>query len=74
HDNELLSGLRASLQAANLNELCTVADGQRREGLAALLSNVLERATALSDAIEHLYFSHAAVSPVLWQMPEEQPS
>ena len=71
HDNELLQGLRASLQTANLNELCTVPAGERREGLAALLSDVLDRTTLLSDAIAHLYFSHAAVSPVLWQMSEE---
>lgn len=71
HDNELLSGLRASLQTANLNELCTVGDGQRREGLAALLSDVFERATQLSNAIAHLYFSHATISPVLWQMSED---
>jgi uncharacterized alpha-E superfamily protein len=72
HDNELLSGLRASVQMANLNELCTVPTGQRREGLAALLSDIFERATLLSDAVAHLYFSHATVSPVLWQMPEDQ--
>ena len=71
HDNELLSGLRASLQTANLNELCAVVEGQRREGLAALLSDVVDRATQLSNAIAHLYFSHAAISPVLWQMSEE---
>jgi uncharacterized circularly permuted ATP-grasp superfamily protein/uncharacterized alpha-E superfamily protein len=71
HENELLSGLRSSLQMANLNELCTATDGERREGLAALLSDVFERGTLLSDAIAHLYFSHAAVSPVLWQMSEE---
>jgi uncharacterized circularly permuted ATP-grasp superfamily protein/uncharacterized alpha-E superfamily protein len=70
-DNELLSGLRASLRMANLNELCTVAEAERREGLAALLSDVFERATQLSSAIAYLYFSHAAVSPVLWQMSEE---
>lgn len=71
HDNELLSGLRASLQTANLNELCAVVEGQSREGLAALLSDVVDRATQLSNAIAHLYFSHAAISPVLWQMSEE---
>jgi uncharacterized circularly permuted ATP-grasp superfamily protein/uncharacterized alpha-E superfamily protein len=71
HDNELLSGLRASLQTANLNELCTVADGERREGLATLLADVFERATLLSSAITDLYFAHAAISPVLWQMFEE---
>jgi uncharacterized circularly permuted ATP-grasp superfamily protein/uncharacterized alpha-E superfamily protein len=74
HDNELLLGLRASLQTANLNELCTVPAGARRAGLAALLSDVFERATLLSTAIAHLYFSHAAVSPVLWQVAEEQPT
>lgn len=74
HDNELLLGLRATLQTANLNELCTVPAGQRRAGLAALLFDVFDRAIRLSTAIAHLYFSHAAVSPVLWQVSEEQPT
>ena len=72
HDNELLRALRTTIQSANLNELCTVGPDERREGLAALLSDIFHRTGSLSDAIAHLYFSHATVSQALRQVSGEQ--
>ena len=61
-DQELLLSLRTSIQTANLAELCEVHADQPHEGLEEFLSEVLGQIAHLSDAIAHLYFSHAAVS------------
>lgn len=70
-DQQLLLDLRASIQSANLEELCEVLPDQPHQGLALFLSKVLHQTAQLSDAIAHLYFSHATVSRALAQNEEQ---
>ncbi len=71
HDQELLAELRTSIQTANLLELCSPPAGQGRGALGALLRRIAEQAGLISEAIAHLYFTHAAESRRLGQMGEE---
>jgi uncharacterized alpha-E superfamily protein len=64
---QILAALRDSVQRANLTELCEVLPDQPHEGLAGFLSATLDQMMLLSDAIAHLYFSHATVSRALAQ-------
>ena len=72
-DQELLMGLRTSIQTAHLAELCEVLTDQPQPGLAEFLSEILGKTAQLSDAIAHLYFSHATVSRALNQDEELHP-
>jgi uncharacterized alpha-E superfamily protein len=69
-DQQLLLGLRTSIQTAHLAEWCEVLADQPQQELADFLSEVLGRIAQLSDAIAHLYFSHATVSRAL--EPDEE--
>ena len=61
-DRRLVLKMRTAIQLADLVELCVVPAGQRRNGLHALLSDILDQTCLLSDAIARLYFSHAEIS------------
>jgi uncharacterized alpha-E superfamily protein len=71
HGQHLLFGLRASIRAADLMDMCALPTDVRRDGLKDLLSIVLDETEEISDAIAHLYFSHATVSRALGHGPEE---
>ena len=71
HGQQLLSALRASIQAADLMDICALPTDVRRDGLGELLSIVLDETEEISDAIAHLYFSHATVSRALSHGSEE---
>jgi uncharacterized alpha-E superfamily protein len=64
---QILRDIRASIQSANLTELCEVLPDQPHQGLGGFLSRTLNQMMLLSDAIAHLYFSHATVSRALAQ-------
>jgi uncharacterized circularly permuted ATP-grasp superfamily protein/uncharacterized alpha-E superfamily protein len=66
-DRQILQTLRDSIQNANLAELCEVLPDQPHEGLAEFLSKILAQMMQLSDAVAHVYFSHATVSRALAQ-------
>jgi uncharacterized alpha-E superfamily protein len=61
-DQRLLLKLRTSVQLADLVKLCVVPQDIRRNGLAALLEEVIDGNARLSDAVARTYFSHAEVS------------
>jgi uncharacterized circularly permuted ATP-grasp superfamily protein/uncharacterized alpha-E superfamily protein len=71
HDQQLLSELRACIQAANLLELCASPAGHSRDALGAFLSSISDQTGLLSEAIAQLYFTHAAESRNLGQVGEE---
>jgi len=66
-DQHLLLELRTSIQTTHLAELCEVLTDQPQQGLAEFLSEVHRKIAELSDAIAHLYFSHATVSRAVGQ-------
>jgi uncharacterized alpha-E superfamily protein len=70
-DRRLVLKMRTAIQLADLVELCVVPAGQRRNGLHALLSDILDQTCLLSDAIARLYFSHAEISRELNDSREE---
>jgi hypothetical protein len=59
HDQRYLSTLRSSIQMADFVELCSAPDDRRRDEFDSLLSGILDQIGQLSEAIAHLYFSHA---------------
>jgi uncharacterized circularly permuted ATP-grasp superfamily protein/uncharacterized alpha-E superfamily protein len=61
-DQRVVLKLRTSIQLADFGELCAVPQGREREDFYALLSEVMEENARLSEAIAHLYFSHAAAT------------
>jgi len=69
---ESLVELRASIQTANLADLCEVLADEPQQGLTEFLSRILRQTSRLSDAIAHLYFSHATISPALSANVEEE--
>jgi uncharacterized alpha-E superfamily protein len=71
HGQQLLLDLRALIQQADLMDICALPTDCRRDGLEALLSKVMKKTEEISDAIAHLYFSHATVSRALGQGSEE---
>jgi uncharacterized circularly permuted ATP-grasp superfamily protein/uncharacterized alpha-E superfamily protein len=71
HGQHLLLALRASIRAADLMDMCALPTDVRRDGLKDLLSIVLDETEEISDAIAHLYFSHATVSRALGHGAEE---
>jgi uncharacterized circularly permuted ATP-grasp superfamily protein/uncharacterized alpha-E superfamily protein len=61
-DQRLLLKVRTSVQLADLVKLCVVPPETRRDGLGALLDEVIDGNSRLSDAVARVYFSHAEVS------------
>ena len=70
-DRRIVLKIRTSIELADLAELCIVPAGQPLRGLHALLAEILDQTCLLSDAIAHLYFSHAAISRELGDSREE---
>jgi uncharacterized circularly permuted ATP-grasp superfamily protein/uncharacterized alpha-E superfamily protein len=70
-DQRCLLKLRTSVQLADLNKLCIVPAEARREGLDAMLGEVIDQTARLSDAVARLYFSHAEVSREMGDMTQE---
>jgi uncharacterized circularly permuted ATP-grasp superfamily protein/uncharacterized alpha-E superfamily protein len=61
-DQRQLLKLRTSIQLADFVELCSVGAGRERREFYVLLSEISAQIGQLSEAIAHLYFSHAVVS------------
>jgi uncharacterized circularly permuted ATP-grasp superfamily protein/uncharacterized alpha-E superfamily protein len=70
-DQKIVLKLRTVIQLADLSSLCATSPDGAREGLTALLSDILDQVRSLADAIAQLYFSHAKVSRMLAGMREE---
>ena len=70
-DQRLLLKLRTPIQLADFVELCSVGPGREREEFDVLVSGILEQIGQLSEAVAHLYFSHAVVTQELSGIREE---
>lgn len=68
-DQNILLRLRALIQLPDMVVLCAATNGKRSE-LSFLLTQVIDQAANLSQAITQLYFSHSAVPHELTEMPE----
>jgi uncharacterized circularly permuted ATP-grasp superfamily protein/uncharacterized alpha-E superfamily protein len=70
-DQRIILKLRASVELANMVEICSALPGCRRDRLNAFLSDILDQVRSLTDSITQLYFSHALVSQVLGEVRRE---
>jgi len=72
YDQRLLLKLRTSIQLADFVDLCAAPADRERAELHALLSDILDQISQLSESIAQLYFSHAVVSREI-SGPREEP-
>ncbi len=71
-DQRLLLKLRTTIQLADFMELCSVGAGREREEFQAMMADIAAQTGQLSEAIAHLYFSHAVATQEISGMQEER--